>query len=752
MIWDARPDGIYVSGDPEAPLEEYEFLCKPFSVVAKHVDLQEGVEDCEISLETAYCHKIFRVDRAQFTLSKIFHVMMRQGLYVLENDNARNLVLEVLLDSEQKAPVIFHHSELGFRQVQNKTVFLGHHPVGPLDEAMLTSTYAGHQNFAPKGTLKQWRRFVLKHLVRRPELCLVLALGATAPVAYVLRAAGVFPDVPLWALIGDSSTGKTTALNLLSSFWASSNSMVHDFNATENAFFAMLEEHAGIPFLADEATYAQNIDWDYLLYTVPAGRGKRRYTTKSKLTRPVEFSGSVFVTSEISILERSLQHKGQLARIVEFSKDWAGSAELADKISKFCTDCYGWAGPEVVKLLMEPGFTSKLIKRYNIAYQRLIAEVGGNLTGVDHRLLKRFALILTSAWTFQKALRISIQPQALEHMLLADYRSTTAEIHAIDPADALLQKFAEEVLGNQGKYPPLSGLTGKGKFYRSTDLRGATGYYGNVRCVWFLEEHFRRVVKNVPGLGVRSACYKLLAKGYIVRYYGDRFLKEEDFGVLKAGAYCVLFPDSTSLSDELSTLGSMTPTTAEAAKHLNGDPFGAMCDYSSLATCAQDTPSDLLTIAIEWHSAQEARLVIYDPLYRKLNLHSRVHLAPLFDKGIFLLSDREIVSDRKPLTLEHLQDQHWHEGPMITRLIKEYGIDIPLYHRAIFTDIAVEEQNGLIAVINMKNISAIRVEPLQANNSGAKKDNDINISAGKLVNRNAPASKLIYLLTEDADD
>lgn len=752
MVWDLRDDGLYVAESDDALPTDYTYLCQRVEVLSKRVDLISGYEECEVGITTDYAQKRFRVKRSLLTQMRIISELTNQGLSLVDTDMAKQVILDVLFETEKSATVIFTHCQLGFREAQGKVVFLGHTPIGELTELQLQSTYAGHEDFCPKGSLNQWRKFMQKHAASRPELCLVLALGATAPVAHILRQEGVFTDIPLWGLIGTTSTGKTVSLHVLGSFWARPEGRIQDFHATENAFFAMLEEHAGIPFLADEATYATNIDWNSVLYSLPSGRAKRRCKKNGNLAPPVEFTGAVFVTSEVSILERSLQHGGQKARVTEFSKKWTSSAEEADTFYAFCAKCYGWAGPEIVRLLLAPGFTKKLVRRFKKAYAQLLAQAGNALTGVDHRILKRFALILASAWVFQKALKLSIQPQKLEAMLLDDFKVMHTDLHAVDPADRLLKKLAEEVLGNQSRYPPLSALTGKSKFYRSTDLRGATGYYGNDRCVWFLEEHFRRVVQSIPGLGIRKACHQLLDKQYIVQYHGDRFLRDENFGVLHSPAYCVLFPDSTSLLDSLSSSGTITPTSAEAAKHLNSDPFGVMCDYGSLATCIQNTPSELLFVRFERFSAQEGTLVLNTKLYQALKLRSKVYFAPLPDQGILLLSSKPLHSDLPSLNLQRRSDHYRHSGPIVNAIPSVFGLEYPLYSTMTFTDVAVESQDNPVAVINLRNTRAMRIGSLCGDSDSTADDISTDQAASRIKDKAAVASQIQSLLAEDDDD
>ena len=79
---------------------------------------------------------------------------------------------------------------------------------------MASSCYSVPSKTAPSGTFEAWRKLMVNEAVSRPNMELILALGAVAPVAHLLREAGIISLIPMFALIGHSSTGKTISLTL----------------------------------------------------------------------------------------------------------------------------------------------------------------------------------------------------------------------------------------------------------------------------------------------------------------------------------------------------------------------------------------------------------------------------------------------------------------------------------------------------------------------------------------------------------
>ena len=276
-MWDLREDGFYVP----SPLQEdpdnkklYIWLCDAFDVTEKVVDLLSGDEIYTVNIKKPYGNKTFVLDRGETTRRKIFNKFVKKGLSIIDGDISAGSLKEILLDLEKEAPVVFTHKELGFCCMPNGApVFLGYRPIGNgLSQAQEASLNINAKLLRPKGAYNKWRRFIIDECSRSPPLALALCLGVTAPVAHILKEKGVFNDIPLWALVSRSSTGKSSTLRLISSLMLNPAEGIHNFNATSSAFHALLREHNGaFPFLCDEGSYTPHIDWDEMLYSLPAG-------------------------------------------------------------------------------------------------------------------------------------------------------------------------------------------------------------------------------------------------------------------------------------------------------------------------------------------------------------------------------------------------------------------------------------------------------------------------------------------------
>lgn len=59
----------------------------------------------------------------------------------------------------------------------------------------------------------------MKTFLARPTVALALAIGASAAVIPLLKEAGVFSETPIFALIGRSSSYKTTMLKMMAGIY-----------------------------------------------------------------------------------------------------------------------------------------------------------------------------------------------------------------------------------------------------------------------------------------------------------------------------------------------------------------------------------------------------------------------------------------------------------------------------------------------------------------------------------------------------
>ena len=162
-------------------------------------------------------------------------------------------------------------------------------------------------------------------------------------------------DNILMSLVGNSSSGKTTALNLAVSAGArpfsSGKSFMMSFIDTELSIIHKIS--SAYPAGIDEFTAGNHKRMTKFLYSIANGSERSRMNKKMDIMETNEFHTSVFMSSECSILSSADDYEGLRARVMEFEGvQWTKSAQSADAIKKASLSNYGWAVPLMAQYLL----------------------------------------------------------------------------------------------------------------------------------------------------------------------------------------------------------------------------------------------------------------------------------------------------------------------------------------------------------------------------------------------------------------
>ena len=238
-MWEFRENSLYAhpplvdSDDPDL----MEYVCERVEVVEKRVNLITGEEFVKIAIQTRYGENFVEGRRDILTRRNIISELVAHGLSYLDNEDNVQLLLQILWATEEALEVKYFHEVTGFMEIRGAPCFLWDKAYGSsLTEAERASEFKGSVSLTPHGSFKVWRKLLLKYVVRDAKLAIVFGIGISATVAHILNAEGVFEEVLLWAIIGESSIGKTTLLIWLSSILTHKKVLVQSFNATSNGF------------------------------------------------------------------------------------------------------------------------------------------------------------------------------------------------------------------------------------------------------------------------------------------------------------------------------------------------------------------------------------------------------------------------------------------------------------------------------------------------------------------------------------
>lgn len=526
-------------------------FCEEISVTKVKVNLLEKKHTVNITVFSKNgANEIKDLPRGEIASKGIIRKLANYGLTLPDGPEYIADVQYILYASEEEAPTEYYHEKLGFFEVDGKLAYLAHTPVGILHADKAKSVYKEPQRTKSSGTLESWLKTIDNEVVGNPNLELGLALGFTSPIAHLLKKSGTIANLPIWGLIGQSSTGKTLTLRLAASIYGNPNEtkgILLDCNATENAFVAMLERYQGFPILIDEATN-NHLRMESLLYSLAKGQAKRRCQSDGTLKEPNCFSGSVMISSERNLVISDAKTGGLDVRLQEFNLPWTNDAEHAHRLEKGLSKNYGTAIYILADWLLKN--ESKLTEAYDHECKkfRAMADVAN---GIEGRLLEKYAIILVAARVLKKALNINLNLPCMRDLLMSLHGKNISQISR---AERVYDELVGLIVANNSRFFNKNGCN-QGSL-AGCNIWGEYSTRKGSPCVWINSIKFKDFL---TACGESSSDRVLMAQleqeGWLVRF-SDRYCTNHRVGNLPISKhYCLML-----------TLGTIPDTPPKAKK------------------------------------------------------------------------------------------------------------------------------------------------------------------------------------------
>lgn len=513
MEWQKTEDAIEISIGSNEDDGIYEYFSTPFYVSNVCTDLLSGDEHIKIILEGLRTgNKLLEVSNDAIS-SGIVRKMAGKGFTMLDTPENNEIVSAILMESKADAIWNFKHDKLGFVKGDNgEKFFLLYHPVGEKDRQKSSSVYV-NEEVKPKGCFSGWKHAVNRIVYGKGHMELALAIGAVAPIAHILLEQKVIKEIPMIAMVGNSSSGKTTSLILQSSIWFSQE-MIGDFNCTQTAFVTQMSQSKGLPMLVDEASAVADWDFTGLLYNLPKGKSRGRCKQDGSLQKRVCFSGIVVLTGEKSFFNQTLQYRGLEARLLELTLPWTESAEHADNIVCEFSRHYGVAAQPLMQWILtnKSQLKSVYLKRLKELQTRCSTF---KLDSVQERLLKIPALIVTAAEVMNVALGLELNVATIIETLVEVMRQKSEEIK--NTPEYWREKLMYFVSDNAGKFPNRAKVDDAHKIWGFKDL------YHLAEVMWIRADIYEKVIADICNEDIKDANRLLADKKYILR--DDRHYK-----------------------------------------------------------------------------------------------------------------------------------------------------------------------------------------------------------------------------------
>lgn len=506
-------------------------LCTEVSVSENVINLTSGDTTVKLNIHRSSSVDTYLLERKNFDKKHLFEFLNAKNVKIPDNEEIIDDVYDYVASSDSDASDVYEHNKLGFVTINDELCFLAHHPIGLSDPEKATSTYHDPLVTEPVGTMDAWLDFVKTEIIGHPKLELALALAALGPVTYLLRKQLTIPTNLIVNIAGSSSTGKTTFLRICASVFGNpdeANGLLSDLHATENAFSARMALCHGLTVCCDESTLQPDWDFTKLLYAMSKGVDKLRCNQDGSLKNPNKFFSPVIITGETKLLDHTQKNGGLFARTITISQALTDNAEHADRITSACTANYGHAVIPLIECVLK--HRSVLSVVYQAVCGRILDAQKNVTDGIQKRILKSFALILTAAIIARKAWGIRIDIKEMRKFLLSIFKEQLPES---DPVMELYEKIMAGVAANDSKF--LSERDSN-KLVLSSNCWGKYALYGCNRYVYISTLGISTILGDDTALD--KVTRDKLAELGLLKRFGDRYKKSIYLGKLKVACYC----------------------------------------------------------------------------------------------------------------------------------------------------------------------------------------------------------------------
>ena len=225
--------------------------------------------------------------------------------------------------------------------------------------------------FEPKGTLEEWKE--LMEFYNRPGFELHQYVICAGFGSILMQFMGNIACSAMHLYSKDSGLGKTTAMLAAATIWGNPKALVLDEQDTHASKMLRSEILHNLPLFIDEMTNTSPEDLSTLAYQFTSGRQRARMVSGSNTERlrGEPWSLLAITTGNTSAIERISLRKAnpsaEAQRILEVRVDKIFNSPdtkaETDAFSAKLEQCYGHAGPLIVKYIMENPTQSEQIVR-----------------------------------------------------------------------------------------------------------------------------------------------------------------------------------------------------------------------------------------------------------------------------------------------------------------------------------------------------------------------------------------------------
>ena len=328
--------------------------------------------------------------------------LLRLGLQIASSSKARQGLVEYITTTQPdtRARCV---TKTGW---YNHLFVLPDRTIGAASESVIYQTDTLLNSYQQSGTLAEWQQHIAAHCAGNSRLVLAIAC---AFAALLLHPAGA--ESGGLHLVGESSSGKTTALKVAASVFGAPD-YLQRWRATANGLESLATLRSDTLLVLDELAQVDPKEAGEIAYMLANGSGKARASKNGAARSRQEWRLLFLSAGEVGLAQHirdagKRAKAGQTVRLVDIPADAGQGLGLFDTLHglpsgaalsafliKSTAEYYGTAAQAFLEKLTEPDCFAELpaiikTQRQQFIEKNLPPSAGGQV----HRVCERFALI-----------------------------------------------------------------------------------------------------------------------------------------------------------------------------------------------------------------------------------------------------------------------------------------------------------------------------------------------------------------------
>lgn len=390
-----------------------------FTVEALIQNLDSGKFYYRLCIRTRFGDETVQIEKEVFGRKRLEEL---SGYGLSMSSKLVDMLLDYVARQEDQAPIVRQYSRVGWYVFQNQLRFLHYADSDGWQ-------YVGDKDLTPVG-IEETSLAVLDDLVKGSTgLTIALCASLSSALVGLLAQTKHIVEPLLVHFFGQSSTGKTSALQLAASCWgnpAMGQGVLSSWHSTENALLAGLSNNFGVACCFDESSVSER-NFSSLIYCISQGKEKDRLTKSAERQLAKRFATSILSTGENSLLSSSSNNVGLRVRVLEFfNAPMTRSAEHSNEIKGYVGAHYGEAGPSFAKLLEQ--YSSEELWGMVCGEKKLFeAKDELILMPITERLSMKYAILLVTAKLVNRHWGFHINKVAMDMFLVEHHNSYREE-------------------------------------------------------------------------------------------------------------------------------------------------------------------------------------------------------------------------------------------------------------------------------------------------------------------------------------